>query len=108
MTALARVASPSDPLTLDPNMTDQQTAEHLAVLFLLLFEIVNGNNDGVLVDWFYQLIKDYKKLNSPPRQVGASSAQLIERSSMKSRDKQTREIYLGMSADLESVIDMVT
>jgi hypothetical protein len=78
-------------------MDSQQTAEHLATLFPQLFEFVNGGSSDVPVNWFYQLVKDYKKLNSTPGQEGASARQLIDRATTKNRDKQTREIYLGMS-----------
>lgn len=94
MSALARFDKPGDPLRLDPTLDNQQTADHLAKLFDELYKVVRTSDD-VSPGWFYQLIKNQRRLESIPGQVGASAHQLIQRASTEARAKNTREIYLG-------------
>jgi hypothetical protein len=96
-TALAQVNSPADQLLLNKNLTSQETAEHLARLFSILFAVLGHDEHQVPVDWFHQLIKTQRKFNSVPGQKGASSYQLITRASTDQKDKRSRDIYLGTS-----------
>jgi hypothetical protein len=80
--ALAQFHTPTDPLSLDPTLDRQQTAEHIAALFPKLYNLVK-TSEKVPAGWFIQLIKRQRKLKSTPGQVSATAHQLIQRASME-------------------------
>ncbi|KAG9089881.1 hypothetical protein FS749_000971 [Ceratobasidium sp. UAMH 11750] len=96
LTGLACVSSPNNPLILDSTFTAQQTAERLADWFPDLYQIVNPGQGPVPTDWYYALIKTYKRLNSTPGQTGATASQLLNQATTQARDKNTREIFLAV------------
>ncbi|KAG8711491.1 hypothetical protein FRC09_020575 [Ceratobasidium sp. 395] len=77
-------------------------AKLLADLFVELYEIANPSGGSVLVDWYTPLIKLYHGLSSIPGQKGVTAKQLLTAASMKTRQKETWEIYLAVPVDLTS------
>ncbi|KAG9078058.1 hypothetical protein FS749_009988, partial [Ceratobasidium sp. UAMH 11750] len=61
-TPLGRFNTPADELWLDPTLDAQQTAEHLAVLFSDIYDLVK-TGDAVPQGWFVQLVKDQRRLH---------------------------------------------
>ncbi|KAG8690000.1 hypothetical protein FRC08_010705, partial [Ceratobasidium sp. 394] len=104
-TLLARVHKDNDPLTLDPTLSPEETAQRLADWFPVLYNFVNPSGGPAPVDWCYELIKYYHELNSTNSAEGLpASRQLLDRVFMKARDKKTREIYLAVTKELTNAV----
>lgn len=102
-----RIHSPEDPLRIDPSLDAPSTARFLAQLFPSVYEVYCAEFDAtplsedpgadVPEDWFIQLVRTRRALNSVAGQVGATTQQLLARAAMTGRRLLSKEIFLGTS-----------